>query len=1135
MHCNSIRTNRTVSFSRRLAVLPAVVLLAAMATPAWGAEPVSVEVIENTADSIVIHYELGDFTELPIKIDGQAYTELSLPGESRLQLVGEPAVPHICRSVVIPNDAAMAARVVAEEYYELTDVDVVPSKGPISRSIDPATVPYTFGPVYDADAFYPGAVAELGEPYIMRDIRGAVVTVNPFQYNPVTGVLRVYTSVTVDVSKTGPGRINVLEQHDRDLSLAFHQIYTHHFLNYTPVGRYTPMDETGDMLIICYDSWLTNIQPLVDHKNSIGISTTAVGVSTIGNNSTSIKNYIQGVYDTSDLAFVLLVGDAAQVDTPFADLTSDDGAADPDYTLLAGSDTYPDIILGRFSAQSSSQVDTQVERTVEYEEMPATEQAWFWKGTGIASSQGTGDDGEYDYEHIGYIRDDLLAYGYTQVDQIYDPSATDTQVTNALNAGRGIVNYCGHGSATSWGTTGFNTTDINNLTNDNMLPFIISVACNNGEFDNYTSCFGEAWLRATNGSEPTGAIGCYASSNSMPWDPPMEGQDEINLLYVAEAYDTFGAYCYAGSCSMMDDYPGSSSSWGTGPAAFRTWHIFGDPSLRITGTVQPQTGLAVTPTEDLIAEGPSGGPFTPDSKVYTLENLDDTGMNYTVSKSQSWVSLDNTGGYLAGHATTTVTVSINSGASSLSDGHHGDTVSFVNTTNHDGDTTREVGLDVGEPVVQYSWDMNSDPGWTTAGLWEWGTPTGGGGEYGEEDPTSGHTGSNVYGYNLDGDYTNYMSEMHLTTGAIDCSEMAEVTLKFWRWLGVERPLYDHAYVRVSNDGSNWTTVWENDVEITDSSWSQQEFDISSVADGEATVYLRWTMGTTDGGWRYCGWNIDDVEIWAIGGEQPDTAPPTPDPMSFSSAPAAVDTSAITMTAAEAVDAESGPVEYYFEFVSGGSGGSDSGWQSSRSYTDSGLAPNTEYTYRVRARDSAASPNVTAYSGTASATTAFATIESAASCRDQGAAGEMCADLSASVVEPRVGGVTKMEFEVSTPVSDVSASVDCTYSTYSGTITETATGGTTVTVEFDPSLPNNDCCTITLGGEVDDEQTVAILLGDADGNLDVNSLDYSSVKLHLGLPVDASNCLQDVNADGDITSLDYSTIKLNLGAILPGCP
>ncbi len=72
-------------------------------------------------------------------------------------------------------------------------------------------------------------------------------------------------------------------------------------------------------------------------------------------------------------------------------------------------------------------------------------------------------------------------------------------------------------------------------------------------------------------------------------------------------------------------------------------------------------------------------------------------------------------------------------------------------------------------------------------------------------------------------------------------------------------------MRVSNNGSSWTTVWENTSEVTDSSWSMVEYDISDVADGESTVYLRWTMGTTDSSWTYSGWNIDDVQIYALGG------------------------------------------------------------------------------------------------------------------------------------------------------------------------------------------------------------------------------------------------------------------------------
>jgi len=70
----------------------------------------------------------------------------------------------------------------------------------------------------------------------------------------------------------------------------------------------------------------------------------------------------------------------------------------------------------------------------------------------------------------------------------------------------------------------------------------------------------------------------------------------------------------------------------------------------------------------------------------------------------------------------------------------------------------------------------------------------------------------------------------------------------------------------------------------------------------------------------------------------------------------------------AVDARWPNVMYEFDFVTGGSGGDDSGWQTSRTYTDTGLAPETMYRYRVRARDGADPPNVTAYSAAVWATT-----------------------------------------------------------------------------------------------------------------------------------------------------------------------
>lgn len=170
-----------------------------------------------------------------------------------------------------------------------------------------------------------------------------------------------------------------------------------------------------------------------------------------------------------------------------------------------------------------------------------------------------------------------------------------------------------------------------------------------------------------------------------------------------------------------------------------------------------------------------------------------------------------------------------------------------------------------------NWDLSYQPGFATEGDWEYGRPNGGGGFEGVPDPSGAHTGGNIYGYNLGGDYVNNMAAAHLVSAPIDCSANSDVLLTFYRWLGVDSQTNDYAAVSVSNDSLNWTTLWENQTRISDTSWVLMELDISDVADYQPTVYLRWTLGPTNSSWRSCGWNIDDIQIvsrtctpWACG-------------------------------------------------------------------------------------------------------------------------------------------------------------------------------------------------------------------------------------------------------------------------------
>ena len=276
-------------------------------------------------------------------------------------------------------------------------------------------------------------------------------------------------------------------------------------------------------------------------------------------------------------------------------------------------------------------------------------------------------------------------------------------------------------------------------------------------------------------------------------------------------------------------------------------------------------GLYVTPQAGFTSTGDMGGPFDPSGCDYTIQYNGEGSIEYeiTTEGGASWLEISDTTGVLSPYQPAAITVSIGGDAASLPEGAYTERVYFTNVTTHQGDTHRDIVLVIGEPAVLYSWDFSSDPGWVAGGDWEFGVPTGQGGAYGNPDPTSGYTGSNVYGYNLEGDYPNNLPETHLTAGPLNFYGMYSSQLVFWRWLGVESPEYDHAYVRVSSNGQDWVDIWANEEEMTGGSWNQVSYDISSVADDQTQVYIRWTMGSTDGGWTYCGWNIDDVEILAV--------------------------------------------------------------------------------------------------------------------------------------------------------------------------------------------------------------------------------------------------------------------------------
>ena len=523
---------------------------------------------------------------------------ISLDKGTPMLEAGAPNMQKLTTSLIIPDKGEMELNIVSSNYYDVENITIAPSKGNLKRNINPADVPYIYGSVYTENNFFPSSIVTLNPPYIFRDYRGQTISVCPFQYNPQTKVLRVYTDIVVAVSlKNATGGQNQLERTNAEViaDKEFENIYQHQFINYASQQenlRYTPVSETGSMLIICHDAFGNDMLPFVTWKNKKGISTELVLKSVAGANASAIKIYISNYYSTHpDLKYVLLVGDAAQV--PSSSTSS--GDSDNNYGFITGNDSYPELFIGRFSATTSTHVQTMVNRTINYEKTPQAAGAWYKKGITIGSDQGPGDNGLKDFEDERLIRDKLLAYTYNSVSENYDGSQggidaagdpTPAMIAAEVNNGVGIITYTGHGADYEFVTSGFSTSDVHNLTNTEKHPFIWSVACVNGDFVNNAECFAEAWLRAGTPSQPKGALATLMSTINQSWDPPMEGEFAMVDLLVesipGNAPRSFGGISMNGCMQMNDAYQAA------GNEMTDTWTVFGDPSVMVfTDTPAP--------------------------------------------------------------------------------------------------------------------------------------------------------------------------------------------------------------------------------------------------------------------------------------------------------------------------------------------------------------------------------------------------------------------------------------------------------------------------------------------------------------------------------------------------------------------
>jgi hypothetical protein len=174
--------------------------------------------------------------------------------------------------------------------------------------------------------------------------------------------------------------------------------------------------------------------------------------------------------------------------------------------------------------------------------------------------------------------------------------------------------------------------------------------------------------------------------------------------------------------------------------------------------------------------------------------------------------------------------------------------------------SRAVSVEVVSAAIYHA-SMDTDPGWTLDTEWAWGVPSFREGLR-KNDPDAARTGQNVVAYALRGNYANGVAKTrYATTPAINCKGYKNVTLNFWRWLGIESP-GDYACLQVSNDGLTWTNLWTTDqAPVRDEAWQFIAYPVpASVAEDQPVVYFRWGLGPTNASVINGGWNIDDVQV-----------------------------------------------------------------------------------------------------------------------------------------------------------------------------------------------------------------------------------------------------------------------------------
>ena len=544
--------------------------------------------VVSDQEGISLHASVtGLLTDL-VSIKEGAFASLEIPGEGVTAQVGMPRLPVVRRLVELPFGASIAVEVSSAQMQERRiedlslDGQIVPVQPPVPKIPGARErVPFVMDEDrYAIDAFWPPELVTVREIGIFRQVRLALVELFPVRYNPQRNLVRLCSSADFEISLQGT---------DDTWTEAHHQRYTNSFSARPNIPRFIASDFQPDpvegwsttpvgYLIVVDDALYESVLPLADWKRQQGFRVTLATTSQTGLDKMQIKNYIRNAYETWDIppTFLLLVGDMGQIPTfQVGGITTD-----LYFSTMSEGDYFPDIQMGRLAVVDSLELAAVVEKIVSYEKgLWDVQDGWTRRGYFMASNDSWYHgvaEGTHDYSM-------RLARAHGMIcDSLYAYYGTGTPISVALNDGRSLALYSGHGSFYSWAGPYFTNADVNALQNGQMYPLVCSHACNTGGY-HQEICFGETWLRA----EGKGAAAFWGSTVSSYWEEDdilqrsmFDALFDSSITWLSGMMDQakLEMYLYYGGGGLSESY-------------YKQYNLLGDPSMHLW-TRPPKTLVA---------------------------------------------------------------------------------------------------------------------------------------------------------------------------------------------------------------------------------------------------------------------------------------------------------------------------------------------------------------------------------------------------------------------------------------------------------------------------------------------------------------------------------------------------------------